>query len=122
MAIIDPSLIRGVLVWRGLHSRDDEDEDYTLGGGIIHVQAEIIRFVEELGLYPGGRRQLSDASTVVPVVEGVKEGVGRVQTEEEGRVGRVETGQGRMGRVGTGGEERQRIGRLQAVREVKRQI
>lgn len=58
MAIFDPSIIRGMRVWRGSHHHDDDEDggastSFTLGGGIISVQGEIIRFVEELGLYPG---------------------------------------------------------------------
>ncbi|KAL0636489.1 hypothetical protein Q9L58_004539 [Maublancomyces gigas] len=58
MAIFDPSIIRGIRVWRGSHHHDDNEDggasaSFTLGGGIISVQGEIIRFVEELGLYPG---------------------------------------------------------------------
>ncbi|RPB09523.1 hypothetical protein P167DRAFT_492273, partial [Morchella conica CCBAS932] len=58
MAFIDPCISRGLNVWRGQHSPSglEQEEDalqYSLGGGIISVQAEIIRFVEEIGLFPG---------------------------------------------------------------------
>ncbi|PWW71966.1 hypothetical protein C7212DRAFT_360412 [Tuber magnatum] len=61
IAIIDPSIIRGIRVWRGLHSTtassvSDDNYDYTVGGGIINVQTEIIRFVEELGIYDAERK------------------------------------------------------------------
>lgn len=72
MAIFDPSIIRGMRVWRGTHHHDDEDvgasAPFTLGGGIISVQGEIIRFVEEPGLYPGAEEQ-SESSLLEARVE-----------------------------------------------------
>lgn len=81
MALIDPSVIRGTRAWRGRHSHDcsdkeEEGPDFTLGGGIISVQAEIIRFVEELGLYPGTARSGSDVSDGAGLAEVVVEVAG----------------------------------------------
>lgn len=63
VAALDPAVARGVRVWR--RKKQDEHGDgggggavvvvrFTLAAGIIGVQSEIIRFVEELGLYPRG--------------------------------------------------------------------
>lgn len=147
MAIVDPSIIRGIRVWRGLHSHSvDENDgvlDYTLGGGIINVQSEIIRFVEELGLYPGTNTRHhsnttngsnldfapSSAPTVQPGIAPADAG-----PEEIGLSERVTWGSGN-GRdaenaeaavpqedEGTRQIQRERLFQLEAEREVKRQI
>lgn len=53
---LDPAVARGVHAWRRRRDELDEAEEvrFTLAAGIIGVQSEIIRFVEELGLYPRG--------------------------------------------------------------------
>ncbi|CUS14681.1 unnamed protein product [Tuber aestivum] len=75
IAIIDPSIIRGIRVWRGLHSTtsssiSDDNYDFTVGGGIINVQTEIIRFVEELGIYEAEGKP-SPSSPLAPLTPAV---------------------------------------------------
>lgn len=71
IAIIDPSILRGIRVWHGLHSTttssvSDDNYDFTVGGGIIGVQTEIIRFVEELGIYEAERRPSASGALALP--------------------------------------------------------
>ncbi|RPA97977.1 hypothetical protein L873DRAFT_1828809 [Choiromyces venosus 120613-1] len=75
IAIIDPSILRGIRIWRGLHlttlsSVSDDNYDFTVGGGIISVQAEIIRFVEELGMY-GAENKSSASTPLAPLMPAV---------------------------------------------------
>lgn len=143
MAIIDPSILRGIRVWRGLHCHDHEDEDgnldFTLGGGIINVQAEIIRFVEELGLYPGTSvRTNSDLTSYGNAF--VSEPVA-TNTQTKPADGPEAVGVSERPTWGSGGEpgvaspeavaqreeearqvQQDRMNQLQAVRQVRRQI
>lgn len=56
VAALDPAIARGAAAWRRKNHDDADDGEvrFTLAAGIIGVQSEIIRFVEELGLYPRG--------------------------------------------------------------------
>ncbi|CAZ79318.1 unnamed protein product [Tuber melanosporum] len=75
IAIIDPSILRGIRVWRGLHSAamssvSDDNYDFTVGGGIISVQAEITRLAEELGIYDAERKS-GASSPLAPLTPAV---------------------------------------------------
>lgn len=71
IAIVDPSILRAIRVWHGLHSTtmssvSDDNYDFTVGGGIINVQTEIIRFVEELGIYDAERKPSASTPLAPP--------------------------------------------------------
>jgi len=153
IAIIDPSILRGIRVWHGLHSTttssvSDDNYDFTVGGGIIGVQTEIIRFVEELGIYEAERRPSASGALAPPAPAVTRPGQsdvpGRgIETDVEGGPGPaspppqqqedkdergVEDGGVRRGSSTEAAEEARRrqkracAARLEAEKLVKRQI
>jgi len=157
IAIIDPSIIRAIRVWHGLHSTttssvSDDNYDFTVGGGIINVQSEIIRFVEELGIYDAERKPSSSAALALPALAVTRPGQfdvpgRRIETDvevgsgpaspppppqqqqgEDQDGGGVEDGGVRRGSATEAAEEARRrqkracMARLEAEKLVKRQI
>lgn len=49
-----------------MSSVSDDNYDFTVGGGIINVQTEIIRFVEELGIYDAERKPSASTPLAPP--------------------------------------------------------